>query len=94
MIGPFAGKVDMIEYLQFSPDTLLLKIGNDSIPLAYKYFYNSSARLILITDGVKTDTLFEYVSLTAKEIDFSYTEWDTVGTKIITSEYNYSAKKQ
>lgn len=93
--APFTGQIDLIEYLRFTPDSMYYKICNEQGEGdPFRYFYTPNKKMILITDGVETDTLFHVNGLSATALYFSYTDRDTSNGKISTVEYNYSAKKQ
>lgn len=95
--GPFKGINDRIEYLEFSADSLIIKNGNDSLPMpALKYFYltrENSNSVLLITDGKRTDTLFDHLGFTVYNMYFGYTETDTTRSGITTKDFNYDAKR-
>lgn len=94
--GPFTGQADRIEYLQFTPDSLYIKMGNekvaDIVPL--KYYYNTQKQIILVKDSVSIDTLFYLLATPKNELVFSQRESDTVNNLIVITRYNYNAKRQ
>jgi hypothetical protein len=93
--GPFSDHTGLIEWISFYDNLLYIKMGNESKERdAIRYVYLPREKVILITDGMETDTFLRIDKLSFYELDFTHNTADTSGSYSNVQVYRYQSVRK